>query len=154
MHSQKQSAHWAVDVTAQLVPCWSNSWLKRNFWLVWELWKSGNLVTTSSWEPWDINTKVTEHEVMIYSGVSYFFWECVLQISTYTSIILSTFSHMYHPTACSVVENQFNFNDPCQCYTIHKYINRSQLNLIKIHTLQSWKHSSVFYIKYCKTGKF
>ncbi len=26
IHSQKQSAHWAVDVTAQLVPCWLSSW--------------------------------------------------------------------------------------------------------------------------------
>ena len=34
MHSQKQSAHWAVDVTAQVVPCWLGSWLNRNYWLV------------------------------------------------------------------------------------------------------------------------
>ncbi len=34
VHSQKQSAHWAVDVTAQMVPCWLGSWLNRNFWLV------------------------------------------------------------------------------------------------------------------------
>ncbi len=33
-HSQKQSAHRAVDVTAKAVPCWSSSWLKRNFWPV------------------------------------------------------------------------------------------------------------------------
>ncbi len=33
-HSHKQSAHWAVDVTAQVVPCWLGSWLNRNFWLV------------------------------------------------------------------------------------------------------------------------
>ncbi len=34
LHSQKQSAHWAVDVTAQMVPCWLGSWLNCNFWLV------------------------------------------------------------------------------------------------------------------------
>ncbi len=34
IHSQKQSAHWAVDVTAQMVPCWLGSWLNHNFWLV------------------------------------------------------------------------------------------------------------------------
>ncbi len=33
-HSQKQSADWAVDVTAQVVPCWLGSWLKCNFWPV------------------------------------------------------------------------------------------------------------------------
>ncbi len=33
-HSQKQSAHWAVDVTAEMVSCWLGSWLYRNFWLV------------------------------------------------------------------------------------------------------------------------
>ena len=33
-HSQKQSAHWAADVTAQVVPCWLDSWLKCNFWPV------------------------------------------------------------------------------------------------------------------------
>ena len=33
--SQKQSAHWAaVDITAQVVPCWLGSWLKCNFWPV------------------------------------------------------------------------------------------------------------------------
>ncbi len=34
LHSQKQSAHWALDVTAQLVPCWLSSWLKCTFWPV------------------------------------------------------------------------------------------------------------------------
>ncbi len=34
LHSQKQSAQWAVDVTAQVVPRWLGSWLNRNFWLV------------------------------------------------------------------------------------------------------------------------
>ena len=34
LHSQKQSAHWAVDVTAQVVPCWLGSWLNHNYWLV------------------------------------------------------------------------------------------------------------------------
>ncbi len=34
VHSQEQSAHWAVDITAQVVPCWLSSWLKRNFWPV------------------------------------------------------------------------------------------------------------------------
>ena len=33
VHSQKQSAHCAVDVTAQVVPCWLSSWLNRNVWL-------------------------------------------------------------------------------------------------------------------------
>ncbi len=33
-HSQKQSAHWALDVTAQVVPCWLGSWLNCNLWLV------------------------------------------------------------------------------------------------------------------------
>ncbi len=37
-HSQKQSAHWAVDVTAQVVPCWLGSWLNCNFWLVLGQW--------------------------------------------------------------------------------------------------------------------
>ncbi len=37
-HSQKQLAHWAVDVTAQVVPCWLGSWLNRNFWLVLGQW--------------------------------------------------------------------------------------------------------------------
>ncbi len=32
MHSQKQSAHWAVDVTAQKVLCWLSSWLSCNCW--------------------------------------------------------------------------------------------------------------------------
>ena len=37
-NSQKQSAHWAVDITAQVVSCWLGSWLNRNFWLVLGLW--------------------------------------------------------------------------------------------------------------------
>ena len=32
LHSHKQSAHSAVDVTAQVVPCWLSSWLNCNFW--------------------------------------------------------------------------------------------------------------------------
>ncbi len=63
LHSQKQSAHWAVDETAQVVPCWLGSWLKCNFWPVF------NQPTL-----FDIDRKVTG--VMKYSGVSYFFWEC------------------------------------------------------------------------------
>ena len=31
IHSQKQSAHWDVDVTAQVIQCWSSSWLKCHF---------------------------------------------------------------------------------------------------------------------------
>ncbi len=38
VHSQKQSAHWAVDVTAQVVPCWLGSWLNCNLWLVLGQW--------------------------------------------------------------------------------------------------------------------
>ncbi len=38
IHSQKQSAHWAEDVTAQVVPCWLGSWLNRNFLLVQGQW--------------------------------------------------------------------------------------------------------------------
>ncbi len=38
IHSQKQSAHWAVDVTAQVVPCWLGSWLNCNLWLVLGQW--------------------------------------------------------------------------------------------------------------------
>ena len=34
LHSQKQSAHWAADVTAEVVPCWLGSWLNCNLWLV------------------------------------------------------------------------------------------------------------------------
>ena len=34
LHSQKQLAHWAVDLTAQVVPCWLGSWLNCNLWLV------------------------------------------------------------------------------------------------------------------------
>ena len=30
-HSQKQSAHSAVDVTAQMIPCWLGGWLGCNF---------------------------------------------------------------------------------------------------------------------------
>ncbi len=34
VHSQKQSAQWAVYITAQMVPCWFGSWLKCIFWPV------------------------------------------------------------------------------------------------------------------------
>ena len=37
-HSQKQAAHWAVDVTAQMVPCWLGSWLNCTFRLVLGQW--------------------------------------------------------------------------------------------------------------------
>ncbi len=37
-HSQEQSAHWAVDVTAQVVLCWLGSWLNCNVWLVLGQW--------------------------------------------------------------------------------------------------------------------
>ncbi len=38
VHSQKQLAHWAVDVTAQVVPCWLGSWLNCNPWPVLGQW--------------------------------------------------------------------------------------------------------------------
>ncbi len=38
LHSQKQLAHWAVDVTAQVVPCWLGCWLNCNFWVVLGQW--------------------------------------------------------------------------------------------------------------------
>ncbi len=31
LHSHKQLAHWAVDVTAWFYVCWLSSWLKCNF---------------------------------------------------------------------------------------------------------------------------
>ncbi len=38
IHSQKQSAHCAVDITPQVVPCWLGSWLNCNLWLVLGQW--------------------------------------------------------------------------------------------------------------------
>ena len=112
-HSQKQSAHLAVDVTAQVVPCWLGSWLNCNLWLVlgqWNQlgfqliqlditgahclnapdsgvssWVNGNSPGSASFEHWvfpafnqpiqlNIDRKLTE--MMIYSGMSYFLWEC------------------------------------------------------------------------------
>ncbi len=61
LHSQKQSAHWAVDVTAQVVPCWLGSWLNCNLWLVlgqWNqlslhhYWMHSLLISTESWLKW------------------------------------------------------------------------------------------------------
>ncbi len=31
-HSRKESAHWAVDVTARMYACWLSSRLRCNFW--------------------------------------------------------------------------------------------------------------------------
>ena len=33
LHSKKESAHWAVDVTAQMYACWLSGWLRCNFWI-------------------------------------------------------------------------------------------------------------------------
>ncbi len=32
MHSQKELAHWTVDVTAQIYACYFSGWLRYNFW--------------------------------------------------------------------------------------------------------------------------
>ncbi len=49
MHSQKQSARWAVDVTAQVVPCRLGSWLSCNFWLVLGLIQKVHSQMTNLW---------------------------------------------------------------------------------------------------------
>ncbi len=40
-NSKKESAHWAVDVMAQMYACWLSGWLRCNFWTVFIL--SGRL---------------------------------------------------------------------------------------------------------------
>ncbi len=77
MHSQKQSVNWAADLTAQMVPCWLCSSLKYDFWPVL---KPRQLQLNIRVFPefnqpthLNINRKLTE--TLIYSGVSYFFWE-------------------------------------------------------------------------------
>ncbi len=47
LHSQKQSAHWAVSVTAQVVLCWLGSWLDCNLWLFWVSGISWNLIDSA-----------------------------------------------------------------------------------------------------------
>ncbi len=119
LQSQKQSAHWAVNATAQVVLCWLGSWLRS--WLVKCSWlrswffcyvplsrlyvtwisciktvNSGDIqsceqnITENNLSQLHLNTWVFPEfhqpsqlnidrkltEMMIYSEVSCFFWEC------------------------------------------------------------------------------
>ena len=76
VHSQKQLTHSALDMTAQMVPCWLGSWLRCNF-------LTAQLLNFKTWlcpkfekpTQLDIERKLTK--MVRYSGVSRFFWECV-----------------------------------------------------------------------------
>ncbi len=48
LHSQKQSAHWAVDLTAQVVPCWLGPPGGSN-WSIWSHGSSLNLISPLNW---------------------------------------------------------------------------------------------------------
>ena len=65
LHSQKWSPHSAVDVIAQVVPCWLGSCLNHNFWLVLQNIDESKHDLSESWLRW----WYTVH------GVSYLFWE-------------------------------------------------------------------------------
>ena len=72
VHSKKESADWAVDVTAQIHACWLNGLLRCNFWTAFIL--SGRLYLYI----WPIEnnenvtlTKCTEVEWIIKAGRIY-----------------------------------------------------------------------------------